>query len=755
MKKLLLLFFVALSFAQIDAQENSPWKKVSLESAKRLYRTSKINYSDSQQFYQLDSNQFKLSLIKANNRFSGLLGVTIEMPTIDGKLEKFSVWENSNLAPELQAKYPSIRSYVGRSLTDKRTTINFSVSPRGIQTMVLRGDNSSEFIEPATKDNAVYVLFDSKNRVSGKLPFVCKTIDKVLNNDLINRTKLTNRSNNQTYKTLRLALSCTGEYGDYFGGVSQALEAMNATMTRVNGVYERDMAIHFNIIANNDLVIYTNPNTDPYSNGDLGSDGAWNQELQTNLTNVLGNEVYDIGHLFGATGGGGNAGCIGCVCDDDDGLNVETKGSGFTAPSDGIPEGDAFDIDYVAHEIGHQLGANHTFSYDAEGSGVQVEPGSGSTIMGYAGITDYDVQSHSDPYFTYKSIFQIQTNLAGRTCPVSTPIVNKSPTVNAGADFTIPSGTAYILKGAASDIEGDALTYCWEQNNSASGSQTGSDSKASLTKASGPTYRSFLPTTTPNRYLPEYSRVLAGTLSTSWESVSTVARTLKFTLTVRDNNPSGAQTGTDEVTVTSRAAYNVTSAPTGAGPFRVTSQNNASISWTTGSAQTITWEVNNTTSLPGSSTVNIKLSIDGGTTFPYILASGVANDGSEGITVPLIPASTNSRILIEPTGNFYYAINSKGFKIISTLASQDFGLTNFSLYPNPNKGSFTVQFESLTTNEIGVSVHDLRGRTVFEKTYNNSGLFSQNIQLQAIQTGVYLVTIKDGDKKVVKKIIVE
>ena len=753
MKKLLLLFVLMLSFAQITAQKNYAWRKVSLENVTRLDKTKKTTYSDLQQFYKLDSNKFKQSLIKANNRLSGLAGVNVEMPTIDGKLEKFEVWENSNLAPELQAKYPNIKAYVGRSLSDKSTTINFSVSPRGIQTMVLKADNTSEFIEPATKDNTVYVLFDSKNRTSGKLPFACKTTDKILQQDLLNRVKQTSRANNQTYKTLRLALSCTGEYGQYFGGVSQALEAMNATMTRVNGIYERDMALHFNIIANNDLVIYSNPNTDPYSNGTTGSDGAWNQELQTNLTNVLGNDVYDIGHLFGATGGGGNAGCIGCVCDDDDGLNTETKGSGFTSPSDGVPEGDAFDIDYVAHEMGHQLGANHTFSYDSEGSGVQIEPGSGSTIMGYAGITDYDVQSFSDPYFTYRSILQMQNNLATKSCPVSTPITNSPPVVNAGADFTIPSGTAYILKGSATDIDGDSLTYCWEQNNSASGSQTASDSKASLTKASGPVFRSFLPKTTPDRYLPEFSRVLAGTLSTSWESVSNVARTLKFTLTVRDNNPNGAQTTTDELTVTSKVAYNATSEPTGAGPFKVTSQNSATISWTTGTTQTITWDVNNTTSLPGSSTVNIKLSIDGGTTFPYTLVSGVANDGSEVITVPLIPASTNSRILIEPTGNFYYAINSKGFKIISTLGSQDFGFTNFSLYPN--KGSFTIQFDSLTTNEIGVSVCDLRGRTVFEKGYKNSGLFSKNIELDAIQNGIYLVTIKDGDKKVVKKIVVE
>ena len=199
------------------------------------------------------------------------------------------------------------------------------------------------------------------------------------------------------------------------------------------------------VIANNNLVMYYNASTDPYSSGSVGSGGAWNTELQNNLSTVLGNAAYDIGHLFGQSGGGGNAGCIGCVCEDDDvaNLNDENKGSGFTSPSDGISQGDTFDIDYVVHEIGHQLGANHTFSHQSEGTGVNVEPGSGSTIMGYAGITSYDVQNNSDAYFTYRSILQIQNNLAGRTCSVDTPITNTPPVVDAG--LILPFRKAQLL----------------------------------------------------------------------------------------------------------------------------------------------------------------------------------------------------------------------------------------------------------------------------------------------------------------------
>ena len=897
MKKLLLFLAVALTFGQLSAQKNA-WKKVEQTSISQLEKIRTTSYSERQQLFQVDVNALKQVLTNASDRFSGNAGVVVEFPTIDGNIEKFQVWENSNFAPELQAQYPDIRAYSGKSLADN-ATINFSVSPAGVQTMVLRADSSSEFIEPYTKDNSVYVLFDSATRNTARLPFNCSTVDTALNEDILNNIG-TDRSDNQSYKTMRLALSCTAEYTTFFGGtIAGALGGMNATMTRVNGILEKDVALHLNIIPNNNLIIYTNANTDPYSPAGTGSAGAWNLELQNNLTATIGSAAYDIGHLFGAAGGGGNAGCIGCVCVDPVGSSDEAKGSAFTSPSDNIPQGDFFDIDYVVHEMGHQLGANHTFSHNVEGSGVNVEPGSGSTIMGYAGITDYNVQENSDAYFTYRSILQMQTRLATKTCPVSVAIVNTPPSVAAPADFLVPAGTAYVLKGIVSDAEGDNLTYCWEQNNSAPGSQSGANSVASPTKVTGPVYRSFLPKTTPDRYLPEYSKVLAGNLSSMWESVSTVARTLKFTLTVRDNNPTGQQTSTDEVLISSSAPFNGAS---GVGPFQVTSQNATGIAWgAAGTTQMVTWDVNNTTTLPGSSNVNIKLSTDGGATWGFTLASNVANDGSEMITVPSTVPATNCRLLIEPTGNVYYAVNSTPFAIGYTvvnacntynfntpfaltngtssytvkslsipagtisdvnihvnathsnlqnlnmavvkpggtlfnyfnqqcagsanmdvtfdsdaaafacgsplagtmgiptgsltslngvtpagnwsfgfrdlvsgadsgtinsfwievcsqslvpLGTEDFNFADFALYPNPNNGNFKVEFNS-SSNNINIAVHDISGRKIFNKTFQNSGLFSEELQLSSAQAGIYLVTVSDGDKKIVKRIVVE
>src|SRR5436190_11506715 len=317
-------------------------------------------------------------------------------------------------------------------------------------------------------------------------------------------------SSNGTLKTMRLAQSCNGEYSNYFGATSSAqvdlvLAAFNATITRCNGVFEKDLAVHLNLIANTTAVIYYNPSTDPYT-----TLSSWNLQLQQTLTSVIGNANYDIGHMFGASGGGGNAGCIGCVCVNPANNRALGKGSGITSPADGIPSGDNFDIDYVVHEMGHQLGANHTFSMSNEGTGQQKEVGSGITIMGYAGITSQDVAPHSIDIFHETSIAQIQANLATKTCPVSTNISanNAAPVIAAVNNYAIPISTPFALTGSATDANGDALTYCWEQNDNSS--TTGSGSVASITKTSGPNWLSFSPTASGTRLFPKLSTILGG-----------------------------------------------------------------------------------------------------------------------------------------------------------------------------------------------------------------------------------------------------
>ena len=587
----------------------------------------------------------------------------ITLPNADGNLEQFEIVEASNFEPALQARFPEIRAYSGRSLSKPGSTLKISLDGESVQSMVFRPGDVSEYIEPYSADKKVYAVF-RRERPRGQSPWVCSTQDKALVNGLNNRVELMAVGGSDgKIRTMRLAQSVTAEYSNYFGATSSAqvdlvVAAVNATLTRCNGVYENDLALHLNLIANTTSVFYYNPSTDPYSAA--SSMSSWNNQLQNTLTSVIGAANYDIGHLFGASGGGGNAGCIGCVCVDN------SKGSGITSPADGIPKGDNFDIDYVAHEVGHQLGANHTFSMSSEGTGVNKEVGSGITIMGYAGITSQDVANHSIDIFHQASIDQIQKNLATKTCPVVTTITNDAPVVGSPGNFTIPKSTPFQLTGSASDALNNGLTYCWEQNDNST--TTGTSSVASVTKATGPNWITFPATISPTRLFPRLATLQSGgnvtgpltggDVGANTEALSSVARTLNFRLTVRDNIPYSSATPLIGQTGFADAVVTVDG---NSGPFAVTAPNTA-VSWAGNTLQTITWSVNNTTAAPVScANVKISLSTDGGNTFTTLIES-TPNDGSQAVAIPNTP-STTARIKVEAVGNIFFDISNANFTI--------------------------------------------------------------------------------------------
>jgi len=500
---LVLLSFSTLSFSQGDrfwSSNNSDRNNIPTDKA-----VGRLTYPKDFKLFNLNLEPLRQELLSVVDR-SSKHSTIISLPNASGVLELFEVYEASNFEPDLQAKFPEIRAYSGKGVTDRYATVKLSISPQGIQTMVFRTDRENEFIEPYSNDHRVYSVYKS-HRDKGKLPWTCTTQEQQLSSDINSaisgRAEAVGASTGQI-KTLRLAQSCNAEYSNWFGATSSAqvglvLAAYNATLTRCNGVYEKDLALHLNLIANTTDVIYYNPSSDPYS-PNLSN---WNNQLQTTLTNVIGEANYDIGHMFGASGGGGNAGCIGCVC-----VNG-SKGRGITSPADGIPQGDNFDIDYVAHEVGHQLGGNHTFSMSLEGTGQNKEVGSGITVMGYAGITSYDVAPHSIDIFHETSIAQIQANMANKACPITTNMTaNHAPVIGAVSNYTIPISTPFALTGSATDPENDALTYCWEQNDNSS--TTGSGSVASPTKSTGPNWLSFIPSVSGTRTFPKLATILAG-----------------------------------------------------------------------------------------------------------------------------------------------------------------------------------------------------------------------------------------------------
>lgn len=792
-KQLLFMFLSAIAF-QANAQTEGYWS--SSEASKGKVATDKgvarLSFPKEFKLYQLDANPLRQELFSIVGTTAKRQSTIISLPNADGQIEQFEVFEASNFEPDLQARFPEIRAYSGKGITDKFATLKISIAPNGIQTMVFRTDRENEFIEPYSQDHTVYAVFKSQRQI-GKLPWTCSTIDTKLDMDISAQLATTAKSTAGQLKTMRLAQSCTGEYAAYFGASTagnatdqgKVLTAFNNTLTRCNGCYEKDLGVHLNLIAQTTNVIFYNSATDPYSAAATGAGGAWNGELEGTLNTKLmvggtiaqNNALFDIGHLFGASGGGGNAGCIGCVCVDGVSGGSSEKGSGFTSPADGIPQGDNFDIDYVVHEVGHQMGGNHTFTHGSEGTGVQVEVGSGITIMGYAGITGADFTNHSIDKYHAVTIAQIQTNLNGKTCPVTTTITanNATPTVTiTGSALTIPISTPFALDCAGTDANaGDALTYSWEQMDVPAAAQFGTGanplrSNATATKASGPNFASWQASSSSLRYFPKMTSVMANSAVTAQvngdagmqsEALLSIARTLNFRVTVRDNAPYSS-TAPVKVGQTNFANMTVTTNTTG-GAFSVSSQGSAGISYIGGSAQTVTWVVGSTTAAPFNvANVDILISYDSGVTWTVVLAA-TPNDGTQSVTMPN-PATdqNNCRLMVRSavTGtqkSFFFDVNNNAFTITHALNSVAFEYQNLELYPNPTHGTLNVKFTAASNNDIKINVHDLRGRLVFDKSYTNNGTFDQTINLEHVQAGVYLVSIVEGENKVVKRVIIE
>ncbi|MCT2562124.1 reprolysin-like metallopeptidase [Chryseobacterium herbae] len=657
MKKNLSVIGMLLISGISFAQTNNLWSQSSQKTSTDIFE-NKMSIANPK-IYTLDIIGLKNVLSKAPKRLAAgeKSELIISFPNSEGKIENFKVKENSNFDPQLAAKYPDIRSYVGEGLEDPNSTVYFSISPLGLSSMEIYGDKSAVFIEPFAKDLSAYVVYKKADKKNNLSAFECTVLD-VAQKGVANTSTARPNADDAVLRTFRLALSCTGEYTTYFGGTkANALAAMNNTMTRVNGVFEKDFAARMVLIANNEDVIYTNASTDPYSAA--SSMLSWSNQLQNTLTSVIGEANYDIGHLFGATGGGGSAGCIGCVCENG------SKGSGFTSPIDAIPSGDNFDIDFVAHEMGHQFGGNHTFSHNIEPYSVNMETGSGSTIMGYAGITSQDVQPHSDAFFHAVSIQQVTNNIKNKFCSVNTNTGNTIPTANAGLDYTIPKGTPFMLTGQGADANGDALTYIWEQMDAASSSQTGANSAASATKTSGPTFRSWTPTTSPIRYFPRMETVLAGATTTAGseitvEALSNVARALNFRFTVRDNRAGGSANNSDDNVITVNGT---------AGPFTVSSQN-AVTNYVGNSAQTVTWDIAGTTANGvNAANVDILWSADSGNTWTTLLAT-TPNDGSQAVTIPNV-TTTKGRLMVKGSNHIFFDINNANINVNAVPAGND------------------------------------------------------------------------------------
>ncbi|MDR6372096.1 hypothetical protein J2795_003246 [Chryseobacterium bernardetii] len=638
MRKTLLSLFLISGFCLSNAQRWEP----SSQKVSEIRREVKIKYA-----YKTDINALIQLLKNAEETGANAKAVTIQLPTAEGTVENFAVYSNPVMEKSLAEKY-GLGSYVGVGIDDPSKYVRFSISPAEIQSMIIK-NGVFQFIEPITTDKKTYGVFYKTERTESEHGFSCsmegkKELDiKSLKNSGKNKLagiNITGRPAASRYRTYRLALSATGEYTALFGGVAGALAQMNNTMTRVNGVFEKEFAIHLTI-QNLPNIIYANPANDPYTN-DL------NGQLQQTLSAQVGDANYDIGHVFNADGGDGNAGCIGCICTNPTAAEPLGKGSGYTQNQN--PVGDTFDIDYVAHEMGHQLGGNHTFSTVTESSDVNIEPGGGTTIMGYAGITANNVQMNSDAYFHYSSINQILTNLEGKVgCGIAENIANNAPAITPLISYNIPKGTAYYLDANAVDANGDQFTYNWEQYDSVGSTSSISGDSGWGFNPEGSLTRSFPAVASGRRYFPSLPVVMSGKLTNkdTWETVSYIPRVLHYAVTVRDNNPNRPLTISAENTVTVGND----------GPFKFRGLS-ASTTLYNNATNTISWDVANTNQAPYNvANVKIEYTTDliNGSAWTELVAS-TPNDGSFEIQMPAA-LQGNIKLRISAVGNIFYAVS--------------------------------------------------------------------------------------------------
>jgi hypothetical protein len=752
MKKVVLLF-LALCFVQASLFAQTFWSPLS-ETYEMIHGTREI-VPQRYTAWQLDIQQLKQQFAQAPMEFTSAartMPLIVQIPMPNGTLQRFAMVEAPIMEQGLADQFPQLKTYGGQGIDDPYASIKVDFTDWGFHAMII-SPYGVVFVDPYSKANTTdyisYFKHDYYNAAKAKFEeygLLTDGYEPV-------KSAAAGTCIGSELRKYRMAVGCTGEYAVAVAGgnpsQSAVLSAITTTINRVDGVYETEVAVRLVLVATETAVIFTSASTDPYT-GNNNANTLIN-ESQTVITNNIGSANYDIGHTF-STGGGGLA-QLGCVC------KTSTKARGITgSPS---PTGDSYDIDYVAHEVGHQFGGNHTFNSNLgscsgnRSTNAAYEPGSGTTIMAYAGICgNDDIQPHSDPYFHTCSFDEIvaytRLSSGGNSCPVTTQTGNNPPTVvMPTSGKMIPKGTPFMLKGTATDPDGDALTYDWEEYDL--GASTTWNGGATSTTA--PVFKSRIPKTSATRYFPDLAVINANFPANptaamgglKGETLPTVARTMKFRLTVRDNRTGGGGVATGGNGCSSTAAFSVGIDAT-AGPFKVTAPNGGEF-WSGGSTQNVTWNVASTTNATvNCQFVNIYMSTDGGVTYPTLIASHVANTGTHSITTPNIPTVTTVRFMIVCEDNFFFDVSDANFTITFNPDIPAMGVMSIKqmamqwiLYPNPATENLQVNMSGAEYVDASYEVLNTLGQVVMNGKVALHDKTSANISVAELAAGAYMI----------------
>ena len=662
MKKLILILGI-LSCGSVFAnpEETSVWQDYQ-ESAQSQLRGLSSKGAIKQRALILDVELFRnqLSVAKNNQLSSRTINpapkVEIDLPLPNGDFVRVKVIDSPILSPEMTARYPDIRTWKVVGVDDPAITGRIDFTTKGFHGMLTLADGDTVYIDPDSEQtgNIYHSLSKRENSTHFNTDFNCQVHDEhaINHSDSLAKTsaKVLAAAPALNRKTYRLAVAGTGEYTASQGGsTSSAYSSMVTTINRVNQIYTRDIGVSLQLVSGEDL-IYTNAATDPYSNNSSAS--ALVNDNITNMT-AYGNANFDLGHVFtrGSLGGLAYVG-VACVNSANGGTLTSAKAGGATGTNS--PAGESFSIEYVAHEIGHQLGADHTFNSTQSGCGggnrtgeTAVEPGSGSTIMSYSGLCGSDnIQSSSDAMFHFASISQINsyTRSGAGNCGTDTSTGNQNPVANAGGSISIPANTPFLLDGSATG----GSSYSWDQTD------TGSASAVNVDTGNNAIIRTLLPSGSQDRYIPGLNNLFSGG-STSGEILPQTTRSLNFTYVVRDGS-GGIGTSSKVISVTDTGST-----------FSVVSQSSAE-TLSTNQNIDILWNTASTNVAPiNCSTVDVQLLRSSGV--KNMLLASTPNDGSETITIPgSTPSMSGARIMVGCSDNSFFNIGTGNITIQQGVA---------------------------------------------------------------------------------------
>lgn len=555
------------------------------------------------------------------------------------------------------------------------------------------------------------------SNIKNKNKFTLKEIDTSnefdninLENDIINHSEHSSEKKNSSINDLdpvgktpnlikyRMAISPTAEWSNYYIDLYDAQELgidnkkaivtseLNIAVSALNEITGRDLSIVFELIPDNHKLIVFDTNLDGFTAGNKGTQLG---ENMTKLNNTVGFNSFDIGHVVDL--GGGGVAYLNALC-------TSLKGGGQT----GGVNGTTFHF-VLAHEVGHQLGAPHTFNANVGVTTNRVETGAGVTIMAYG------PRNTENLYYHAKSIKEITSLINSRTCGTSVegfsnsvPFYVNAPTT---LNYTVPTGTPLILGDdfEISDTEeGNQILFNWDQMD---GEKT--VSPPINTSTVGPAFVSKFPSTNQVRYLPNIETVLSGSTQNELEVIPRLSRNMNFTLTARDNKTGGGAVMQED--------FGINFIRSEFGPFRVLSQNTNGLSVNQNEEIEIRW---NHQASPDTDFVDIDISYDGGNTFTYNLSKNSPNDGSEKLIVPDFNKSSNARIRVKASDNIFYSINAADFTILDP--SFKFNLVNppttkcydetTEIFIDPQGGAgapYSVVWEKLNDNNQWIKTEDL------------------------------------------------